>query len=72
MRDIATIPIPELEEDLRESLIDIEVCETALLRGVTTYSGGQVQDRLNTNKHFVEVITEELEHRRKHEHIRYN
>ena len=63
MRDITEIPITELEEDLRESLIDMGVCETALLCGVITYSGGSVQDRLDANKRITEVITAELERR---------
>lgn len=63
MTDITTIPQTELEKDLADSLADIRMCEFALLQGVTTYSGGAVEDRLEKNKYFVKVITAELERR---------
>jgi len=65
MRNITEIPTLELKKDLQESLVDIELCQNALLCGVTVYSGGSVQVRLNTNKRFVEVITAELKRREK-------
>lgn len=61
--DISTIPTTELESDLQDSRNDISTCEVALKFGVTNYSGGSVEERLKANKHFVEVITKELERR---------
>ena len=63
MVDITTIPTSELEKDLFESNQDIAVCETALTLEVSSYSGGSVKERLEANKHFVKVITAELERR---------
>jgi hypothetical protein len=64
MKDITTIPIGVLKKDLQESIEDIEVCERALLRCIThTSDGTSVRDRMIDNKHFVEVITEELKRR---------
>lgn len=63
MVDITTIPASELESDLLDSQNDIKVCELALLHGVTFYSQGSVNDRLEKNKYFVKVITAELERR---------
>ena len=60
MIDIATIPEDELRSDLCDSYRDIQVCEFALLHDVTAYSGGDVQKRLDANKHFVQVIEAEL------------
>lgn len=61
--DIITIPTGTLEIDLQESRNDISTCELALLHGITSYSGGSVQERLDHNKHFVKVISEELDRR---------
>ena len=61
--DITTIPTSTLETDLQESKDDISSCEVALSFGVTTYSDGLVQERLDDNKHFVKVISEELDRR---------
>jgi len=58
--DIHTIPHAELRCDLQESLDDIAVCKRALLLGVTRYSGGSVQDRLDANKGFIVKIKAEL------------
>ena len=63
MTDITTIPMYKLIKDLEESRTDIKVCEDALAVGITTYSGGSVEERLKGNKHFVEVITKELSRR---------
>jgi hypothetical protein len=63
MVDIATISSNDLEKDLRESELDISACELALANGVGRYSGGLVQKRLDANKHFVTVITSELNRR---------
>jgi hypothetical protein len=64
MSDIHSIPTEELEKDLLDSNIDIGVCETALQLGITSYSGGPIQKRLEANKCFVKVITAELERRK--------
>jgi len=63
MVDITTIPTEELETDLKDSKDDIVACQAALLLGITEYSGGSVLARINANKHFVKVITAELERR---------
>jgi hypothetical protein len=64
MKDITTIPIEILERDLQDSKKDILVCEIALVAGISEYSGGSVKERLEANKHFVEVITKELTRRK--------
>jgi len=63
MIDIQKITDAELEFDLQDSIKDIGVCELSLSLGVTSYSGGLVQDRINGNKHIIEVITKELKRR---------
>ena len=57
------ITITELRDDLAEAQADIKVCELALLHDVTTYSGGSVQARLDSNRRVVAVITAELQRR---------
>lgn len=64
MTDITTIPTEELVSDLKDSIADIKTCEFALSRGVDEYNGKSVQYRLDANKHFVKVITAELERRK--------
>jgi len=64
MTDITLIPTEELEKDLKDSKEDILVCSEALRIGITTYSSGSVKERLDCNKHFVSVITKELERRK--------
>ena len=63
MVDITTIPTSELLADLADSKADISVCQLALTHQVEAYSGGSVQERLNKNRYFVEVITAELARR---------
>jgi hypothetical protein len=63
MVDITTISIGTLEKDLRESENDISACQLALDNGIDKYSGGLVRERLESNRHFVEVITKELNRR---------
>jgi len=63
MTDITTIPTDVLEKDLQESRSDISVCEVALMQNIKSYSGGSVEERLKANKHFVEVISKELNRR---------
>jgi hypothetical protein len=62
--DITTISTDVLEKDLRESEIDISVCQVALDNGINNYSGGFVAARLQSNKYFVELITKELNRRK--------
>lgn len=60
MTDITTIPQSELEKDLADSLSDIRMCEFALLQGITSYSGGKVEDRSEKNylaRGFVTIAT---------------
>ena len=59
--DISAIQTWELEKDLQDSRNDIAACETALYMGITSYSGGSVQDQLDKNKHFIKIISTELE-----------
>lgn len=61
--DITKISIEELNKDLAESRIDISVCENALSIGVTKYSAGSVQERLDINKKIVAKIEVELKRR---------
>ncbi len=63
MTDIKTISTDVLENDLQESRNDISICEIALIQGIKNYSGGLVEERLKANKHFVEVISNELNRR---------
>lgn len=65
--NIATLTISELESDLFDSQEDIKLCEMSLRKGISYYSGGSVQDRLDSNKHFVKVITAEIERRKSRE-----
>ena len=60
MKNLSAVQTWELLLDLEASIKDIEVCEEALLQGITNYSGGSVSDRLEKNKGFVDVICEEL------------
>lgn len=67
--DIKQIPTNELLDDKAASLSDIAVCNFALLQGITEYSGGSVQKRLETNQRIVEVIDLELSRREAELHI---
>jgi len=62
--DIKSIPIDQLQKDIQDSYSDISVCEVAISMGITHYSGGLVQTRLDANQHFINVITKELERRK--------
>ena len=57
---ISEIPIEELIKDKEESLKDIDTCTIALSHGVTNYSGGLVNDRMEVNKGIVKKIDKEL------------
>ncbi len=63
MDDIKTIPDDVLEKDLEDSYKDVLDCTTALKVGVTNYSGGSVQERLDNNKQFIKVIEAEIQRR---------
>lgn len=62
--EMAEIPIEELIKDREESLVDIQVCENALLVGIHAYSGGSTRERLEVNKKIVAKIDAELERRK--------
>ncbi len=65
MLDIKIISDDKLKKDLDKSYEDIKVCEKALLLGISKYSSGSVRERLNGNRYFVEVITAEIQRRKK-------
>lgn len=60
---IAKIPTDELISDLKDTAEDIVICKAALGLGVTEYSGGSVQDRLDANLKIQKVIEAELSRR---------
>lgn len=63
MVDITTIPQSELMQDLADSFVDVKHCEAALAVGITKYSGGSVQERLDVNLRIIQKITAELKRR---------
>jgi len=64
MINITTIPLSELKNDLAETVIDIKVCDLALLHGIVTYSGGQsTSERLRINKEIKAKIEAEIDKR---------
>ena len=63
MKDITKIPLAELEKDLLDSRSDINVCKLALLQNITNCGTGKVEDRLNKNRQFVTMITNEIARR---------
>jgi hypothetical protein len=64
MTKITNISTEELLKDREDSLKDITICEAALLTNILSYSGGSVEERLNTNKQIVGFIEAELEQRK--------
>ena len=56
----STIPTWELQKDRLESLADIIVCQAALEKGLTHYSGGSIADRIETNTRIIAIIETEL------------
>ncbi len=58
--DIEKIPKQELIKDREESLVDIKVCRKALSLGVTNYSGGSTQERLDINLQILDKIDNEI------------
>ena len=63
MLDIKLIPLDELIADRDASEKDIEICRTAISIGITKYSAGEVQERLDTNERIVIKINEEIKRR---------
>ncbi len=63
MADITKLSISELEADLLDTKNDIVVCQTALEVGVTEYSAGTVQHRLDVNIKIEKIIEKELKRR---------
>jgi len=57
--DITTIPAEQLKRDKADSLEDIIICQKAIEYKVK-YSGGSIQDRLDTNRRIVRKINKEL------------
>ena len=67
MTDITTIPDEILQKDLDDSYKDVAICRISLDRGITTYRDhpeGYVQDRLEQNLYFIEVIEAEQKRRK--------
>ena len=62
--DIKLIPRTELLKDRKESVDDVKICEQALKADIRSYSGGFVQERLDTNKRIIITINVELKRRR--------
>jgi hypothetical protein len=65
MTDITIIPEEELRHDLEDSYQDLTACEAAIKLGITEWHGKNVQERLDSNKHFIKVISSELARRNK-------
>ncbi len=65
--DIKLIPLDQLLADKSFSEVDIKMCEWALLLGVTEYSGGSAQGRINGNQFIIDKINGELDRRQKEE-----
>lgn len=61
--DMTKFTTEELVEDLVDTVEDIAVCKAALSFGITTYSSGSVQERLDTNLLIKEKIETELARR---------
>lgn len=60
---IKDLSYTEIADDREASVKDIADCEAALRIGVTTYSGGSVQDRIEGNRRIIETIDAELARR---------
>lgn len=63
MSDVSLIPTDEILKDRADALEDILICGNALKVGVTRYSGGLVQDRIDSNIRQIEVMNAELARR---------
>lgn len=61
--EIKDIPTEELQADFKESADDAKLCRIAISKGITEYSGGNVQNRLDSNISIMEKIVEELTRR---------
>lgn len=60
---LADIPKWELIKDLRDSIDDLVYAEKAIVLGLMTTRSGQVQNRIDGNRHFINVIISELDRR---------
>lgn len=60
MNKIYTYTEEELFADRAESVKDVFVCRRALDKGILTYSGGSVQERLEINQRIIAQIDAEL------------
>lgn len=71
MTHITEIPIKELEQDLKESLEDIENCKLALKLGIEKLpkSEQDVKERLEVNEKIAEKIRAELKRREEHKEV---
>ena len=63
MVDMSKFSMAELRADLAETEEDIALCDLALKIGIREYSGGRVQERLDTNLKIEALIETELERR---------
>lgn len=63
MKNIQEIPTEELLKDRQDSIHDASVCRQAIKIGITSYSGGSVLERAETNERIVLKIDEELKRR---------
>ena len=64
MRQLSDFPLEELKHDLFETIVDIKVCQLALLHGHTIYGDGEnTGKRLETNIAIRDIINGELKRR---------
>ena len=61
--DMSKFSTEDLLTDLADSDADIIVCENALRLGITEYSGGKTQHRLDVNRKIAAKIRAELARR---------
>lgn len=61
--NIKDIPFEDLFKDLKETYEDINLCSAAIRIGILTYSGGRVQERLDSNRRIRRNIELELARR---------
>lgn len=61
--DINKIHTDELLTDKAAAFEDYLLCELAIERGITEYSGGKVSDRLERNQEVIDTIDAELARR---------
>lgn len=62
--NITKLPLEELEKDKYDSIVDIGLCQFALLHGHTHYSDGcSIMERKKTNEEIITIINTELNRR---------